>query len=150
MAEFTDVVPLPPHAYVPGQSPRHAEDWFDGIKNSVSPAMDADALARSRAFEVGMAYLDEGYFWECHEVLEAVWMALPEGSAERKTVQAIIQLANARLKLRMKRPRATLRLCDIADGHLEGLEDANPVLGVRIDTLRARIRRTRNLTKDAL
>lgn len=145
-----DVVPLPPHAYVPGLNARHDEDWFDGIKDSVSPEMSVDALGHSRAFEVGMAYLDNGFFWECHEVLEAVWMALPENTPEKTLVQAIIQLANARLKLRMGKPKATLRLCDIVKDHLETLGTANPVLGVRIEDFRARVERTRKVARSAL
>lgn len=143
MAEHMDVIPLPPHAYVPGQNARHAEGWFDGIKETARPGMDLSALARSRAFEVGLAYLEAGYFWECHEVLEAVWMALPEGTPERSLVQAIIQLANARLKLRMQRPKATARLCDIAEGHLDAIGATNPVFGVQVGAIQDQIAQTR-------
>jgi len=137
-------VPLPSHAYVPGLNTRHEEGWFDRIKGSVRAGMPPEALGRSRAFKTGMAYLDEGYFWECHEVLEAVWMVLPDQTPERTLVQAIIQLANARLKLRMRRPRATQRLCDIVEGHLHALGSANLVLGVRVVDLHARLKHTRD------
>ena len=100
-------IPRPPHKYVPGQTARHPEDWFDPLKT------DAARLERSTAMRAGLIYFDEGYYWECHEVLEAVWMACPDPSPERDMVQAIIQLANARLKLVMDKQNAASRLCDI-------------------------------------
>jgi len=130
LANLAAGIPCPSHAYVPGLNARHPEDWFDPIKDTARPGMDADALGQSRALVVGLAYLDAGYFWECHEVLEAVWMALPDGAPERAMVQAIIQLANARLKLKMNRPRAVLRLCDIVEGHLADARCANPAFGL--------------------
>jgi uncharacterized protein len=121
-------IPMPPHAYVPGRNARHPEDWFDAIKAGVTPDLSAAALADTAAWRAGLAYLDAGYFWECHEVLEAVWMQTPDPSPEREMVQAVIQLANARLKLRMDRPRATLRLCAMVEGHLARIPDDLPIL----------------------
>ena len=132
---MTGDIPLPPAPYVPGRTPRHPEDWFDQLK------ADAARLERSTAFRAGLVYFDAGYFWECHEVLEAVWMAAPDPSAERDFVQAIIQLANARLKARMERPRAVLRLCDIVDGLLSGLPDR--IMGQDVPDWRAATARTR-------
>lgn len=103
----------PSHAYVPGRSPRHPEGLFDPLKADVSGASLSD-LHRTRAFAAGLGFLADGFFWEAHEVLEAVWMACPEGSAERLLVQGLIQGANASLKARMDRPKAQARLEDMA------------------------------------
>jgi hypothetical protein len=43
-------------------------------------------------------------------VLEAVWIASPKNGRDRVALQAVIQLANAGLKLRMGRDRAAMRL----------------------------------------
>lgn len=104
-------IPLPPFAHVPGQGPRHAEGAFDALTAGVRAGMTVAELAETRAWAAGWRFLRAGYFWEAHEVLEPVWMALPEGSAERAFVQAAIQTANAALKRRMGRPRAVSRLC---------------------------------------
>ena len=117
----------PAHAYVPGRTPRHPEGAFDAIRSSVRPGMDAAALARSAAFRTGLRYLDDAYHWEAHELLEPVWMALPEG-ADRRFVQGLIQLANGLLKLRMGRPKAAARLAGIAEALLGGQEER--VMGV--------------------
>ncbi|MGV6887868.1 DUF309 domain-containing protein [Rhodophyticola sp. SM2404] len=108
----------PPHAYVPGQSPRHDEELFDHLKD-VDAATPAEGLARSQAYAAGLVFLREAYFWEAHEMLEPVWMACPPNSAERVFVQALVQLANAGLKTRMQRPQAAARLYAQADALFE-------------------------------
>ncbi len=115
-------VPWPPFAHVPGQTPRHAEGAFDALR------ADPDT-----AWRTGCLYLSEGYFWEAHELLEAVWMAAPQASAERRLVQALIQLANAGLKARMGRPRAVARLWALAEAGLVGQRGV--VRGVSIPAL---------------
>ena len=112
----------PKHAYVPGVNARHPEGTFDVLRDTVQPGMEPGMLARSDAFRSGLQYLENGYYWEAHEVLEPVWMALPIDSPERKFVQGLIQIANAHLKLRMKRPSATLRLCSLARNLLTAAE----------------------------
>ncbi len=109
---------FPTHAYVPGATDRHAEGAFDHIRNTAHADMTPQELAASEAFRVGLSYLETGLFWEAHEVLEPVWMALPDHSDERHLVQALIQLANAQLKVKMKRPKAAARLCGITRGLL--------------------------------
>lgn len=112
---------VPPHAYVPGQTERHQEGWFDQIRDTAQSSMSAKDLAASKAFQTGLAYIGGGYFWEAHEVLEPVWLALPVRTPERQVVQALIQYANARLKLGMDRPKAAIRLCGIVRSILEAL-----------------------------
>lgn len=102
----------PPHAYLPGATPRHADDLFDPVRDSAQPGMAVEELRASLAWREGRAYLDEGFYWEAHEVMEAVWLVLPDGP-ERRRVQAVIQLANAALKARMARPGAVTRLAGI-------------------------------------
>lgn len=108
--------PLPTHAYVPGVTARHPENTFDELKKSVSVCQDIRQLEQSVAFRVGLQFLDAGFYWEAHEVLEPVWMALPTGSIEKTFTQGLIQLANGCLKLRMERPKAALRLVEITRG----------------------------------
>jgi len=135
-------VAVPTHAYVPGSNARHAEDWFDGVKQSVSPDMSIDALHLTAAWAAGLAYLKAGYFWECHEVLEAVWVQTHDGTAERDMVQALIQLANARLKLRMERPNAAWRLCNMVQAHLARCPADRAILGLDVRDVHIWVRET--------
>lgn len=144
MPELPGGTPAPGHAYVPGQTARHPEGWFDPLK-----AVDPDPFD-SPAMRAGLDYLHAGYFWECHEVLEAVWLALPDPSAERHMVQAVIQLANARLKLVMGRPKATLRLCTMVQEHLVAGRASRPIPGVTPSELLEWARNTAGLADAAM
>lgn len=146
MSRLSDLprdVPVPSHAYIPGRTPRHPEDWFDAIRRTVPDRAGSDVLAGSFALRCGRAYFDAGYYWECHEVLEAVWMQTSDPSPERDIVQALIQLANARLKLLMLRPHAARRLCDMVEAHLARCPSGQQPLGLDPRSLRAWVHETR-------
>lgn len=144
---MTSALTMPSHAYVPGQTPRHPEGAFDALRDTARPGMTAAVLAMTPAFRAGLLYLEKGFYWEAHEVLEPVWMALPRGSAERHLVQALIQLANARLKARMGRSRAVGRLGGIVARHLADCRaagGAGVVMGQALAGLEAEAARLRN------
>lgn len=136
----------PTHAYVPGESERHPEDAFAAVCATAAPDMTAEDLAACDAFKHGLHYLEQGFFWEAHEVLEPVWMVLPDGDPRRFT-QGLIQLANALLKARMDRPKAALRLCAMARDLLAGPSDT--VMGVSRKTYLGLIDQTENRLKSA-
>ena len=136
---------LPAHAYVPGRNERHPEGAFDAIRETAAPGMDAEALACSDAFRHGLRYIESGHYWEAHEVLEPVWMALPEGG-NRDFVQGLIQLANGLLKLRMERPRAALRLAKIAR---DLMPDTETAMGVPVGMIHDRIDTLERAAKNA-
>ena len=70
------------------------------------------AKADAQAFRYGVDLFNHGFFWEAHEVWEAVWLAAPPNSGRRQGVRALIQMANALLKRHMQKPRACRRLAD--------------------------------------
>lgn len=104
-------LPLPQWAYVPGET-AEAEadhDTLAGAKTLV-PARFRDFVpARHPALRYAFALNAAGYFWESREVLEAIWAAAPQGGRERVLLRACIQIANANLRLRMKKPHAAAR-----------------------------------------
>lgn len=133
----------PTHAYVPGRTDRHPEGCFDTIRDTARPGMSPEDLAGCAAFQIGLTYLEAGYDWEAHELLEPVWMALPEGSVDRRWVQALIQLANAQLKLKMDKPKAARRLCNIVR---DLLPEAGVVMGVDVAQM---VRRLESLERES-
>lgn len=137
----------PPYAYVPGASPRHDEGWFDPIKAGVTSGMSEADMQASLAWRAGTTYRAEGFYWECHEVLEALWMAAPDGPL-RSYLQAVIQLANAQLKQKMGRPKAAGRLFGIVLGHLDDCAGQSMILGQPVEALRIEtINRAKQLEK---
>lgn len=138
---------LPPHAYVPGQTPRHDPSLFKALHDSVRCEMTTSELAQSAAWRAGWVFFENGFYWEAHEALEPVWMATAPNSVERHAVQALIQTANAALKKRMNRPNAVHRLCDLAEAHLQACGPiVRDVMGLPLDELESRIE---TLRKDA-
>ena len=111
---MTDHFFTPDHAYIPGQNHRHPDDLFDPIKEDINPNLTPLELFNSKAMAHGLFYLEQGYYWEAHEVLEPVWMALESHPTERQLVQALIQIANGLLKLEMGQLKAAIRLSAIA------------------------------------
>jgi hypothetical protein len=116
-------LPLPRWAYVPGETDEAYADYetLAQVKLLVPSRFRDFVPARHPALRYGMALNDSGYFWESQEVLEAVWAAAPQGGRERILLRACIQIANANLRLRMKKPHAASRLLGEALGELEML-----------------------------
>ena len=116
-------LPLPQWAYVPGET-AEAEADHDTLWQAMAlvPSRFQDFVpARHPALSYGIALNDAGYFWESQEILEAVWAAAPQGGRERILLRACIQIANANLRLRMKKPHAAARLLGEALAELDSL-----------------------------
>jgi hypothetical protein len=142
-------LPLPRWAYVPGKSKEADHDTLWQAKALVPPRFGGFVPARHPALRYGIALNDAGYFWESHEVLEAVWAAAPQGGRERILLRACIQVASANLRLRMHKPHAAVRLLGEALAELNvlarktaaiggGFADGFPTLGLAA-VLRARL-----------
>ena len=134
-------ITLPGHAYVPGETERHPEETFALYHASVAQHMSPEDLQETLSWRAGLVFLDNGFFWEAHEVLEPVWMATPRDSAEHQMVQAVIQIANAALKLKMRRPAAAKRLCHRARDHLRAARSSGGevVMGQSVQDMLSRV-----------
>jgi len=78
---------LPPHAYIPGQTQRHQETQFDEVISTIPSVIDFETLQTLSAFHTALNFMQHGFHWEAHEVLEAM---------KRETAtQKIMMQANA-------------------------------------------------------
>ena len=149
MADRFSDRPLPPYRHVPGRTPHPTRDpdgHSYGQEEPELPSLNDHRWQDCSHYLYGIDLFNEGYWWECHEVLEPIWMQTPNGSAERDMVQAVIQLANARLKLRMALPRAARRLCDMVTAHLARCPQDRPILGLHAREVAAWVRETQGKT----
>jgi len=131
-------LPMPGHRHVPGS----------GTAPDMAPLQAAKALApavtRREGWQENLTYLfghdllEAGFYWEAHEVWEAVWLNCPPNSVEKLLLRMLIQQANARLKLVMGRQRAAERLADeteVLRADLAGrLAASSTVMGVSVST----------------
>src|SRR3978361_1953736 len=116
-------LPLPQWAYVPGTVGETEADYETRaqIKLLVPSRFRGYVPARHPALRYGIALNDSGYFWECQEILEAVWAAAPQDGRERILLRTCIQIASANRRLRMQKPHAAARLLGEALGELNTL-----------------------------
>jgi hypothetical protein len=128
--------PLPAEPYIPGVSPRPSgDDDIHRIARSAPDPTDPSHWQSNPAWLAGLRLYRAGYFWEAHEAWEPVWMNARPNSPERALVQAVIQLANAGLKARMGRPKASRRLMLLAEGLVRDLPGST-LMGVDLPRLR--------------
>ncbi|MGX9391092.1 DUF309 domain-containing protein [Nitrobacteraceae bacterium UC4446_H13] len=102
--------PMPHWAHVPGEMREADHARLVPVKALVPHRFERFVPAQHPALRHGLVLNDAGFFWECHEILEAVWMAAPQGGRDRILLRACIQIANANLKSKMQRAAAAARL----------------------------------------
>lgn len=106
---------------------------FDVPKAAALPVTETETASANQAWLYGLELLSGGYFWECHEVLETVWLNAPPNSRERAAVQGVIQLANAALKLKMARVTAAQRLAAMAKANFAEAALSREMLAMNLD-----------------
>ncbi len=114
-------LPLPRWVYTPGGALPPDEAVLAHAKALVPQRFDRHVPQDHPALAYALALNDAGFFWEAHEILEAVWRAAPQGGRDRILLRACIQLANAGLKHRLGRLRAMARLLAEAQAELDEL-----------------------------
>lgn len=128
---------LPRWCCLPGQVARADFERLRPIADAVAEMIDPDTLLGAPAFRFGADLFNAGFFWEAHEVWEPVWMALPPNSRARTACRALIQAANACLKLRFGRLKAFARLAEEVDRLTgEALVRPEPVAGIALGAWR--------------
>ncbi len=103
-------LPLPRWIYTPGKTAAPDDQTLARAKSLVPSRFESFVPFNHPALIFGLALNDAGFFWESHEILEAVWQAAPMGGRDRILLRACIQIANAGLKHRLGRARAVDRL----------------------------------------
>jgi len=128
-----DSLPLPSYRHLPGQNPRPDADFLDTIIEQASALTTDKTASTNVAWLYGLRLIDEGYYWEAHEVLEAVWNNAAPNSRERHLVQAVIQIANARLKTSLQQSKAANRLTILARESIERAFGQKPATVMGLD-----------------
>jgi predicted metal-dependent hydrolase len=109
---------MPRWAYNPGTDRTPDREPLDLVKTLVPLRFERCVPADDAPFRYALALHDSGFFWEAHEIWEAVWKAAPMNGPDRLALRALIQIATAGLKQRQARLRAAARLIDEAAGLL--------------------------------
>jgi hypothetical protein len=122
-ARYAPAIPFPPYSYVPGHELPHpindpAGHLYAGrdspheppITSSQFSALPTQPASRRRALAATLAanarwlyaldLFNAGFYWEAHEVWEGFWHALGRTTPEAQSVQGLIHLTAACVKIR--------------------------------------------------
>lgn len=117
---------LPRYRHVPGRTPhptRHPDGHSFEVNEPVLPDLNTHPWQDCEPYHYGLDLFNEGYWWECHEVLEALWHAAGIGTPAGHVLQAIIQCAAAHLKTRTGQLAGARRLLNHARKHVQWAAD---------------------------
>ena len=143
--------PLPLYSYVPGHDDPHpVNDPCGHLFNipkptplpldqlPADPALRRQAIAALFATHTDWLYaldlFNEGYAWEAHEAWERFWHKLGRTTPEARSVQGLIHLAAACVKIREGKPAGVTTHTKRA-GELLGVEEAASVGESGVGTL---------------
>ena len=133
VTRYTDL-PLPEWRCIPVHAAVPDRERLEPVTAGVPERLAPEDAARHSAFLFGIDLFNAGFFWEAHEVWEPCWMALAPNSRERTGCQALIQGANACLKLRFGWRKAFYRLNDeVARLAREAGAGQDLVLGIALE-----------------
>jgi len=125
--------PLPAYRHLPGQNARPTDALLESIASQASSLDASGDVSQNAPWCYAIRLYNEAYFWEAHEVLEALWNCARPNSRERYLLQCLIQLSNARLKLELGQTKAAKRLKQHASDCFDRAfsQHAKPLLGIR-------------------
>ena len=89
---------LPPTHHIPGTGSVASLEFLQQVSGLTPHQTVSDAWQSNVPYRYGWYLFFRGYYWESHEIWERVWLNCGHNSREKRVMQALIQLANAKLK----------------------------------------------------
>lgn len=140
--------PFPPYRFIPGHHP-HPTAHPDGHSfrppgepEPTPPFVPPHDWRGDESYLYGCDLYNHAYWWEAHEAWEAIWHLPPKGSAHKRYLQGIIQLAACHLKLLLGRLDGVERLIVTGREHLDAalaLSSGPRFMGIDVIALRRRV-----------
>jgi hypothetical protein len=134
--------PLPPYAFVPGQSPHPISDPAGhsfGHRPETPAAPDPERWHECRPYLRGLDLFNHGYYWEAHEVWESLWQAAGRKGVLADFLKGLIKLAAAGVKHREGKPEGVKshvhRTAELWRGTARSVGAEGSYLGFQFPTL---------------
>ena len=127
---------MPQYRHVPGRTPhptRHPDGHAYRQSEGRLPSLNDHPWHTCEQYLYGIDLFNEGYWWECHEVMEALWHVAGLGTPAGHVLQAVIQCAAAHLKMRTSQLRGARRLLGHARRHVGWAEGCD--LGIDLTAM---------------
>lgn len=122
--------------YRPGRTPRPPKEYLAPLIPAAPKVTDPQAWDANGAYLAGFTLLEDGYFWEAHEVWRPVRTRAARNSRERMLLLALIRTAEACLKTALERHEAAARLWWEAESLAAEVAASGPPLLMGVDTAR--------------
>jgi len=124
--------PLPSARYLPGRMQRPERPvQTDRRQTDEMRLAISETWSRNGSYLYGVDLYNFGYWWECHEVFEALWHLAGRKTPPAKFFQALIQIAAGNLKRLLGSDAAAQNLWRRG---VAGLEPFKPVyMGIEIE-----------------
>lgn len=138
--------PLPAYAYVPRMHPHPVSDpkghSYGDASRCIEPSHE---LSIQQHNDWAIDLFNNGFYWESHEVWEAIWVALGRVGTQADFVKGLIKLAAAGVKAREGNANGVQRHARRAAELFESYSQAdnashNQLLGMSSDWLRVQCR----------
>jgi hypothetical protein len=113
---------LPIYRFVPGLHPHPIRDTKGHshrvVRTQVHPFWTPDQWRTLEAYLRGVDLFNRFYFWEAHEVWEALWKSHPPQADPARLIQGLINIAASLLKLHMQETPSSQKLWRAASDQL--------------------------------
>ncbi len=118
---------LPAYRFVPGLHPHPIRDprghRYRAVRPKVHPFWTPDQWKTLEAYLRGVDLFNRFYFWEAHEVWEALWKSHPPQADPARLIQGLINIAASLLKLHMQEAPSSQKLWRAASDRLNPFRD---------------------------
>ncbi len=135
---------LPPYSHVPGRRPhpqRHPDGHGLGPDPDDIPAVtDLRQWRSDRVYLSGIDLFNHGYYWESHEMWEALWHRTGDDVSAALFLKGLIKLAAAGVKIREGNPHGAMKHAERAKKsfqHIREVEDEHEMGGLPVEKLLA-------------
>lgn len=129
---------LPPYRFVPGLFPHPIRDpeghSHRAVRARVHPYWTPEEWPALESYLRGVDLFNRFYFWEAHEVWEALWKSHLPDSDPARFIQGLINLAASFLKVHMQEHPSARKLWRAAETLLRRFQ-GRPWMGVPLDPL---------------
>lgn len=132
-------LPLPPYTFVPGGPWPHPVSDPRGHsfgRPAEAAAVTPDNWPQCRPYLHGLDLFNHGYYWEAHEVWEALWHAAGRAGPVADFLKGLIKLAAAGVKVRQGVPEGVRSHARRAAELFTPSAGGALFLGLDVDTLR--------------
>lgn len=137
--------PFPPYRFVPGETPhphRDPEGYAHGEPAAAIGDWSATEWGDLEPWLYAVDLFNHGYWWACHEVLEALWHAAGRSTRRARFVQGILQVAAAYLNRSRGHHAAAPAQAERALRRIERAAGSRVTMGVDVPDFSRRVERS--------